>query len=143
MSENNFKFAIPNLSNIKFLKRLNLAYNQLSEFWNFPENLEILVLNSNLICSFASNLGHFKKLTTLDLSCNMLCDISALSEIKTLKYLFLKSNHIINSSPLLKLTNLCELDLESNEISDLQDLKKWEHAGSIAVLNIKGNPAIR
>ena len=143
MSENNFKFVIPNLSNLKFLKRLNLAYNQLSEFWNFPENLEILVLNSNLICSFSSNLGHFKKLTTLDLSCNMLCDISAISEIKTLKYLFLKSNHIINSSPLLKLTNLCELDLESNEISDLQDLKKWEHSGSISVLNIKGNPAIR
>lgn len=128
---------------MKFLKRLNLSYNQINEFWIFPENIEILLLNSNSISFCNDNLHNLKNLTTLDLSYNLLCDISSLSEIITLKYLFLKNNQISSSSPLQKLVNLYELDLESNVISEFSDLKNWDNHNSISILNMKGNPVIR
>ena len=82
-------------------------------------------------------------MTTLDLSYNMLCDVSPLSELVTLKYLFLKNNHIIKTSFLLKLMNLCELDLEANEISEFSELKIWQNHITILILNMKGNPVMK
>lgn len=128
---------------MKFLKRLNLSYNQINEFWLFPESVEILLLNSNSIKFCNDHVLNLKKLTTLDLSYNLFSDISLLSDLITLKYLFLKNNHIVSSLPLQKLINLYELDLESNEISEFSDLKNWERHNSISILNMKGNPIIK
>lgn len=135
---------IANISTLKFLKRLNLSYNQISEIWNFPESLEILLLNSNLISNCLNDsLKSLKNLTTLDLSHNMICDVSPLSQITTLKYLFLKNNHLNQCSSLFSLVNLCELDIESNEISAISELKCWEKHNNITIINAKGNPVIK
>ena len=39
--------SVPELSNLLFLKKLNLSGNQITEMWDLPKTLEILNLSYN------------------------------------------------------------------------------------------------
>ena len=84
-------------------------------------NLQILVLED---CSLStiSGLETAKKLVDLDLSGNIIRELSPLASIKTLQRLDLSRNAVNDLSHLTNLTNLVELDVSYNAISTLTAL---------------------
>ena len=77
-----------------YLKKINLAYNNLNFVPPIPRNIETLILNHNSLFSLNENLVQSMRLTTLDLSNNFIVDVGILQKISTLKYLFLKNNKV-------------------------------------------------
>jgi len=97
LSGNNFKDpeeSLKALAMFPYLKKINLAYNNLNFVPPIPRNIETLILNHNSLFSLNENLVQSMRLTTLDLSNNFIVDVGILQKISTLKYLFLKNNKV-------------------------------------------------
>jgi len=97
LSGNNFKDpeeSLKALAMFPFLKKINLAYNNLNFTPLIPRNIETLILNHNSLFALNENLLQTPRLCTLDLSNNFIVDVSILQKITTLKYLFLKNNKV-------------------------------------------------
>lgn len=82
------------LCSFPFLKKLNIAYNNIQDCWELPHQIETLILNNNAITSMNDNLLAMGNLLTLDLSNNFLQDITPLTSLTKLKFLFLKNNKV-------------------------------------------------
>ena len=92
------------LANITSLKRLNLGknYNVLTAGTSSPNGLDITPLKSLVL------------LEELDLSDNMLTDLSGIGSLTMLKTLILSKNRIADISPLSTLKSLTYVDLSYN-----------------------------
>lgn len=60
---NLLKQEVPELQKLPFLKKLNLAGNQISDMWPLPQTLEILNISYNCLKRF--NVGVLKSLSNL------------------------------------------------------------------------------
>lgn len=97
LSGNDFGNTTPEtriLFDLRYLRKLILAYNNLEGIWELPSGLETLILNNNKITKINANLLHLTNLITLDLSNNLIRDAQPLSNLAKLKFLFLKNNQV-------------------------------------------------
>ncbi len=85
---------------------------------------------------YLDGIEHCKHVITLDLSRNILTDISELWTLLGLQELYLSNNHIGYIDALSNLLNLRILDLSGNEINDITPLLNLEH---LEYVNLFGN----
>ena len=55
VSGNNLTHEVMELKKLPFLKKLNLAYNQISTLWALPRTLEVLNLSHNCLKDLAAD----------------------------------------------------------------------------------------
>ena len=105
------------------LKKLNLASNQLDRMPDLPNTaLEELDLSSNLLTDITVLAG-FTSLTDLDISSNQLTDISALSILQNLSSLRFARNSVTEIPQWRSDCNLTALDASYNNITSVASLK--------------------
>jgi Leucine-rich repeat (LRR) protein len=137
---NNLLSYLPKLPNgIKYL------YLNFNHFKDIPKeitdlaNLEILLLYSNKLISFTSDISHLQKLKTLGLSYNNLHQLpKEIGNLKKLKYLEIKENNLYSlPKTLVDMTNLRVLTLSNNKISRLP--KKMDKLEKLEKIDIDNN----
>jgi len=107
----------------------------------YCKNLDRLDLSENII-SDISPVSKLKNLTELKLDINIISDISPVSNLTNLVFLYLYQNNISDISPLSDLTNLNRLNLGDNgnipDISPLTNLTnlEWLDIGSNDISDI-------
>lgn len=82
------------LFSFHFLKKINLAFNNLSECLELPPQIESLILNNNKLKKIDDTILTLKSLVTIDLSNNSLQDVTSLIILTKLKHVFLKNNKV-------------------------------------------------
>ena len=139
---NLLKQEVPELQKLPFLKKLNLAGNQISDMWPLPQTLEILNISYNCLKRF--NVGVLKSLSnlyTLEISNNGLESLEGIDSIIRLKRFIAKNNQIQNLAPMVSLKMLTEVDLENNPVDSSQQVRQLVLGKKdILVLNLKLAP---
>jgi internalin A len=140
LSDNCIESEIAELSSLKYLKKLSLSCNHITDLWPLPRTLESLTLS----CNHISMLPCFDlpRLQLLDLSCNLISTLAQFVHLAQLKSLFLGYNLIRDLSLLDQMPSLKEIDLEHNLIESLDTMQKLVES-SVLVFIIKNNPAAR
>lgn len=133
---------VPELLVLKFLKKLNLTNNQISEVWPVPVDLENLSLGFNRIRRLNSIFPSLQKLHTLDISNNLISSIVELGSIQTLKCLYANNNQISSLNGIEKLSQILELDFSENCLSSRESIVELDLNTSASVVNIQGNPVL-
>ena len=78
---------------LPFLKKLNLASNQITEMWKLPTTLEILNISFNCLKKLDSSvMGSLICLTTLEISNNGIESLDGLEHVPRLKRLIAPNN---------------------------------------------------
>ncbi len=141
LSGNCIETEIKNLSSLKYLRKLSLSSNHITELWPFPVTLEYL----NLSCNHISAIPELKlpRLIYLDLSCNLLTRIEYLIPLQQLRTLYLAYNLIRDLTCLVDFPNLIEVDLEHNMLNSLDSMKGLIENEHLIVFIIKKNPAYK
>jgi len=99
------------------------------------KHLKELNLSENRIKKLKPFLG-FNQLLTLDLSSNLLSEITNLGPLKRLKYLSIINNQLSKIQNINHLVNLGTLDLDNNQILEIEGL---EGLINLVTLSIYGN----
>ncbi len=157
--------SLINFSNLKFLKTLNIHYNQLEELppsigklislerlnaennqlKSLPETigdldfLQELRLSNNELTELPSSIGAYQFLTRLNLGNNQLQQLpESIGNLSALENLSLGKNEI-NQLPtsIGNLTNLLHLDLEDNELNEIPE--SISALQKIEYLSVKNN----
>ena len=136
--------SIENLEQLKNLRRLSLADNELATIQGLDENtlLEELVLDENRIQKFEglSKLAFLKK---LDLGKNKLGKFENLSQLVHLTQLSVEDNEIVSLNGLQELKNLMELYVCSNRISTLKEVQHLKTLPKLIIVDLSGNALCR
>jgi len=84
---------VPELIKLPFLKKLNLAGNQITEMWRLPTTLEILNISFNCLKKLDSSvMSSLTFLTTLEISNNGIESLEGLENVPRLKRLIAPNN---------------------------------------------------
>lgn len=70
MSGNQLRQPVDELLSLAFLKKLTLSYNDLSDVWPLPPQLETLVVSHNKLSGLGENIPRLIGLKALDISYN-------------------------------------------------------------------------
>jgi len=135
LSGNLLNKSVPELFQLKFLKKLSISNNKISNLYPLPEKLEFLDLSHNLLCEL--DLTYMGKLKTLDISFNGVFSLLGLPT--QLKYLYAKSNRIESVFEVPRFKNLLELDLSYNNLNSVK-FEELVQVDSLNLLNLAGNP---
>lgn len=133
---------------MKALRTLNLSFNLISVWDDVPIQVEVLNLSSNKISDINSYVTQMTKLTSLDLSSNIIPSIIPINRVQSLRYLFLSKNKVSPDEQILfirelaKLKNIIELDLECNLIEDTDEIVPFRDNKTLLVLNLANNPVV-
>ena len=122
---NNFVFhtdVLERLSSLTSLtiKKLNLTDHDIQELSHLT-SLKKLDLSGNILTDLSA-LSNLSNLIHLDLSFNQISDIQVLSGFRKLEELDLGFNSISDITPIQSLSSLTTLDIASNEVSDIEGL---------------------
>lgn len=133
----NHELAIPDLSALTELLRLELSANQLTAIPDLSASTELrrLDLSKNLLTAIP-DLSALTKLKSLDLSHNKLETIPGLSALIKLKSLALSNNKLETIPGLSALTQLQWLDLSNNKLKTIPDLSAFTE---LRGLDLRGN----
>ncbi len=142
ISGNLLQEEVAGLRQLAFLKKLNLANNQIPQMWKLPHTLEILNMSYNSLTELNSEVtASLKNLSTLDLSYNQISNLKGVETMTRLKRLVLKSNKVSDITIIQDNTTLIELDLEKNPFDSYVDiLQVFQNKKDILVLSLKGTP---
>ena len=142
MSGNGLEAIPEELFKLKYLRRLNMSFNLVSEWDDVPMHLEGLSLSNNKISDITGYLTQMQRLIFLDLSNNCLTMITPLDRVPTLQFLYLRNNRISECRELANLKDLQEVDLQGNLISAWEDVKYLEYCSELVILNLQANPVV-
>lgn len=133
---------VSELKQLPFLKRLNLAGNQIKEMWALPQALEVLNMSHNQLKKLDGDiLKQLRNLNTIDLSNNGLEGLDGIQNCQRLKRLLARDNQIQNLQSCTDLNFLVEIDLENNPIDSYDQVLGLVHnKRDILVLNLKLSP---
>jgi Leucine-rich repeat (LRR) protein len=140
LSGNFFTSFVPELSQLRYLKKLNLSRNGIEELWELPSSVEQLSLAENLLRT-ANGLQRLPRLQSLDLTGNQINGLQPLGELKQLKGLYLGGNRISTLTGLAQFPAILEIDLENNSICTEET---WEIAENLTLcaVNLRKNPLL-
>ena len=133
---------VSELKQLPFLKRLNLAGNQIKEMWALPQALEVLNMSHNQLKKLDGDiLKQLRNLNTIDVSNNGLEGLDGIQSCQRLKRLLARNNQIQNLQSCKDLNFLVEIDLENNPIDSYDQVLGLIHnKRDILVLNLKLSP---
>ncbi|OMJ91027.1 hypothetical protein SteCoe_6489 [Stentor coeruleus] len=134
---------VPELASLKFLKKLNLSNNQITEVWPIPSQCENLSLSYNKITHLNSVFQSLIKLHTLDISNNLLTSIQGLCSLEALKCLYANNNKISTVKGVEMFKQLLELDLSNNNLKTREDISSLNFNSNIVVISIEENPVLQ
>lgn len=80
---------------LKYLKKLCLGFNNIDSCDDLPLQLEVLSLNNNKILEISPEIKDLSFLVTLDLSYNIIKNVTNLAHLSSLRVLFLRYNKVI------------------------------------------------
>ena len=127
---------------MKFLKKLNISNNRITEIWELPPQLESLSLAGNHIKELNTVIQSLQRLQTLDISNNRISSISLLSPLVNLKCLYANNNEITSLRGIEKLSQLMEIDLSYNLLKTRDNISSLNLNNSIVVISIEANPVL-
>lgn len=123
------------------LRKLTLSATGLSVFPPFPGSLERLELADNQICRLPAGLKPCLSLTYLDISRNLISDLTPLARHANLSVLQAADNKIALLSGLEKLRQLSILNLDNNRVKDTGQIAILPH--SLQFLSLRNTPVVR
>lgn len=132
LENNSINEALPDFTNLKKLKSLNLSYNpriENVESSSFTQTLEVLLMKGVRLSSF-SDIASMSSLKHLDLENNYLTEVT-LGQMTNLEYLNLGKNKIKKLPDIYKLPNIKVLIFNNNPIEDISELN---NVGSISLI---------
>ncbi|XP_048248787.1 protein phosphatase 1 regulatory subunit 7-like isoform X3 [Haliotis rufescens] len=143
--------VIENLDNLKELCSLQLQHNKIRSIGrglSCLKKLRTLRLDSNnLLRLETSDLVACVQITVLDLSSNMLDNLSALNYLPNLEELTASNNRLRKVTEIQRCKKLQEVDLSGNRISDLSGLAGLPHLQcdletmkELVEISLSGNP---
>lgn len=91
--------------------------------------------NMNLTNEDLADIGLFSKISTLNLSNNLITDISKLPDLSRLSYIDLSNNKINDFTNLNKYSKLAFIDLSNNNLSDISFMKNMKSLENINLSN--------
>ncbi|ESP03837.1 hypothetical protein LOTGIDRAFT_230176 [Lottia gigantea] len=132
--------VIENLDHLKELSCLQLQHNKIRAIGKGLSQLKkikTLRLDSNLLLKLeTSDFISCVQLTSLDLSFNMLDNLSALSYLPNLEELSASGNRLRKVNELSRCKGLVELDLSNNRLTDLSGFTNLTH---LQILRLSNN----
>jgi len=149
--ENNKVENLKPLRSLNKLSRLNISHNQITDLesvkfktlrdlplrrLNLSQNRVVTAEGDILSISDMRMLMPFSSLERLDLSGNIITDITPLGMLKNLNVLNLRDNRISDIDAIKNLKNLRELNLRDNRVADLTPLAGLN---DLTYLNIHSN----
>ncbi|OQS04033.1 hypothetical protein THRCLA_03691 [Thraustotheca clavata] len=138
LSENQFT-ALPKLKN-PHLKALDIGKNQLTSLLDGEATkLESLKVNGNQITSL-EGIAAYKCLTTLDVSQNLITDMTIAAEIASLEHLIISENQLTTLNGLQLFPNLVSFKAELNQIAALSDVQILGSMLKLIEIDLTGNP---
>mmetsp|Transcript_3090 Transcript_3090/g.6396 ORF Transcript_3090/g.6396 Transcript_3090/m.6396 type:complete len:570 (-) Transcript_3090:4946-6655(-) len=138
ISSNMLCRGVPELLNLRYLRRLTFSDNGLTCVQDLPETIEVLVLSHNLLQNL--QIGSLRRLHTLDVSNNQLSSLEGLELLSGLKCLYMTHNRLESLDGLERNQGLLELDVAQNPIKTIEGLHALELNDSLSVLNLKDTP---
>jgi len=114
------------LSNLCNLQNLELDYLNVPNYYalTYFKGLTTLKITNSFSNDNIESISHLTKLTSLDISDNLLKDISFLSTLSSLKKLIIKNNNIHNVNIIGTIHTLTYIDVSNNQIENIDVLKK-------------------
>ncbi|XP_075412406.1 DISP complex protein LRCH3 isoform X5 [Tenrec ecaudatus] len=130
--------AIRNLQSLTFL---NISRNQLStlpvHLCNLP--LKVLIASNNKLVSLPEEIGHFRHLTELDVSCNEIQTIpSQIGNLEALRDLNVRRNHLVRLPEELAELPLIRIDFSCNKITTIPVC--YRNLRHLQVITLDNNP---
>jgi hypothetical protein len=136
----NLLTTLPELQQLRYLRKLSLSANNLERLWPFPPSLEHLCLADNKLTSLITLQG-LKHLHTLDVSNNQLTTLNIGGPLPALKCLYAAQNQISSLEDIKRLPALTEADLGENALATSNDISTL-HWSSLCAVRLAGNPDI-
>ncbi|POM64038.1 Protein phosphatase PP1 regulatory subunit Sds22 [Phytophthora palmivora] len=140
LSNNNLN-TTPSLPQ-QYLQSLDLSGNQIAALQGLESSsLTVLKINGNTLSSLVG-LQSLPSLTTLEVSRNVIEDISSLSNdtAPKLETLYLEDNKITTLNGIESLSALTSLSLQQNYIEALESVQQLEQLTKLTTLDLTGNP---
>lgn len=132
--------TLPEIQQLRYLRKLSLSANNLERLWPFPPSLEHLCLSDNRLTSLTALQG-LKHLHTLDVSNNQLTAVNTGGLLPALKCLYAAHNQIATLEDLKRMPALTEADLGENALATSSDISTL-HWSSLCAVRLAGNPAL-
>lgn len=127
----------PHIQNLINLKKLNLAYSNITDIADISlPQLEYLDLSGNENINNYDNLRNFTNLKYLNLNNTNIDNLNFLTTLKSISILLLKETLINDIYNLYHLENLKELYLDNTRIRDISPLQHLTNLESISLLGI-------
>lgn len=123
------------------LRKLQLSGTGLSAFPPLPGSLERLELTDNQIMRIPAGLKPCLSLTYLDLSRNLISDLTPLARFTQLTVLQAADNKIALLTGLEKLRKLSVLGLDNNRVKDTGQIAALHH--TLQFLSLRNTPVVR
>lgn len=134
---------ISGLDNCKELNNLLLQHNKIKSIGKGLQHvrkLKVLRLDNNRLSKIDfREIGCCSQITTLDISCNNITDISAINALPALEELDVSNNKVSKIPDLGRCKKIQELDVSKNQISDLSGLR---NISSLTILRVESNKIV-
>ena len=139
ISGNLLKEVVKELSGLKFLKKLNLSYNDIEEMWPIPSKIETLVISHNKLRKIWMNSETLTNLKILDISFNKISDCDGLQYLSKVQILNVPNNEISTLNHFSNLLSMKECDLRFNKIVSWESMKALCNLKSLKIVMLEGN----
>ncbi|OMJ91099.1 hypothetical protein SteCoe_6464 [Stentor coeruleus] len=127
------------ITQLKFLKKLNVSKNNISSLWDLPKSLEKLVISANKLTTLDLVIPTLSRLQSLDISYNQITSLSPLRSLSFLQCLYASHNQISSLLAIDSFPALLEIDLESNSIPSTE-ICYIESNQTLCAISLKNNP---
>ena len=130
---------VAELSELPYLKKINLSSNKIETCWKLPIQIEYLIISHNSIKEIDDNILNLSELTSLNISNNFIKNIKNIGRLEKLHELNVDNNQIESFCGINQLTFLKNLSIRHNMLKDCKELSYLASLQLLSTVKLLGN----